>query len=1257
MPTVQIGNYTRPGIYIQEFDNSAITQPVVTGIATLVIGFSKTGPFNRPVTLQSQDDLTTIYGQLDRQLEKKGSFFHRTISTMLNSSQVIAINLLETDPTLDQLQYQSLSTSTGYVNGTEKSDSYSEFFNTASFWYRDTQSFLNIVKSDVNANQRILNFTNMGSKAITVFAFKSTKTGYNIDMLSWYGSAANIPSYVYSTDYVSDYMIDVVVISGDWTNYSNLSVDSRWGKYFNATGLVKGQVLNFINDQNVTLLKYYQGVSLIPFFEDQNRANIFVETVINADTDATGLFCAFNEEALETDYPNGLIDIIGNNLINDPSITSIDFLSYNDNIIQTLTYPQVALDAPGNTLAIMGSASVDYRPGVGTVNRTAYYAEGYVDGLKSFAPTVASASITLAFGQIGLTNPSETQAYAVVGGNEFYFNPTASFTINPSSYLASTASVLTYSSTLTLSTNGNINKYDNTSNSTNLNVSATDVVLGYIKFGVQQVASTNSIISAVYTPVTVNTTGYVELAVGTDYTVSTSGSNITVTYNSTSNTPDTSQYEQYRRIKNFNSFVNYLTSVNENKMTLVSNYNTTEQKNSLSGVTVSNVVTSTILNKSYTLQTSFTASQITDIASGAILMYAVDNEFKLGSTSIVTKNTLATSTEGVMGLYSSIYTGFESGDFNTGDYLYDNLITQQYNVEFRNVVTGSYPGNYVIFNGSVNPAFLLPQQVIALNSVDNGVVTLNGTSSNTNLGITLSNYYVYTTVETVLDELIPNETVIFDASNKHYVKAWTDETTNVVNIDFTDITFTSPNPISNATTATAYIYSQISDYKETVEIYQILAPNIILVDATRYAEVGVGNYLQAYVDPNALGVPKHLTRILSKTQYAANTKYAQIKTDAQINVLNFGTTTNPDYQTYRFTTVDDYVDTYKGTAFTGFTVRQASMPDGTENTQNNILNLIGKGTNLFNAVTNKEALQFRYLVDSFGLGLVSASKQQLVDICGNRLDALGIINMPSIRSFRESSNPTFTNSDGSLNVGFIAEGGDPNSGPAFLYSFGDGIGASCVGYFTPYVTVNDNGRPTSVPPSAYVATSYMKKFILQRTNVTPWTIVAGVVNGLVSNIGDLEYNYLPTDISSLNQMGANPIITKKNRGFAIETENTAQTDIRSALSFIHVREVLIQLEGELTEMLKEFQWKFNTADVRAEIKLRADAICNKYVAQNGIYNFFNKCDSENNPPNIIDNQMGVLDTYVEPVKGLAIIVNNVTILRTGAIASGGFQTK
>jgi hypothetical protein len=89
-------------------------------------------------------------------------------------------------------------------------------------------------------------------------------------------------------------------------------------------------------------------------------------------------------------------------------------------------------------------------------------------------------------------------------------------------------------------------------------------------------------------------------------------------------------------------------------------------------------------------------------------------------------------------------------------------------------------------------------------------------------------------------------------------------------------------------------------------------------------------------------------------------------------------------------------------------------------------------------------------------------------------------------------------------------------------------------------------------------------------------------------------------------------------------------------------------------MLVEYQWKFNTPDVRSEIKLRADNICESYVSRNGLFNYFNKMDEENNTPEIIDNQIGVLDTYVEPIKGMGIIVNNITILRTGAIEAGGF---
>jgi len=47
-------------------------------------------------------------------------------------------------------------------------------------------------------------------------------------------------------------------------------------------------------------------------------------------------------------------------------------------------------------------------------------------------------------------------------------------------------------------------------------------------------------------------------------------------------------------------------------------------------------------------------------------------------------------------------------------------------------------------------------------------------------------------------------------------------------------------------------------------------------------------------------------------------------------------------------------------------------------------------------------------------------------------------------------------------------------------------------------------------------------------------------------------------------------------------------------------------------------------------------------------------DGTNNTNEVIDNNMGILDTYVEPVKGLEILVSRVTILNTGEIATGNF---
>ena len=1305
MPTVQIGKYTRPGIYIQEYDNSIITSPIVQGITNMVIGVSKKGPINTPVLIQTLTDLENIFGPLDRGLERNGSFFYRTISNMISSSPIYAINLLATDDDLDKIEYISLSAASNYLNDAVRVDSYRKFFDTTGFWKLDTESFINITENNPNYTQRAFNLTNTSNRYVTAFIFKTKVTGYDVSLIQWYGSVDNMPPYLSQTDYASDYMVDIIVVAGDWSNYAQLSVDPNFSTYFDASGLLKGQINNFANDRNITLLAYYQGVSLIPYFRDLNGKDIFIETLINNDTNKTGLFCAFNSDLVEGEFRNGLLDLIGNNLVGLEDF-DIDFLSYNDTISESVTISDTPLDLPGNVTSISGGSfsSRDAIHAYGEVsagdgpaltgiaengNRTGWFAEGYINDVTGGSSSISLGTASTS-SSITVTYNTGVNPYVVIGGqrigvvaNGATTSGTATFTISGSNpYPISTATV-SYTTVFTVQSTGNIVTTTTTTPNVNPTVQATDVVLGYVTFNTANGLIINSSVSA--SDVTVNGNGYKELTFGTssvyDYSITDLGNgSINVVFNNTNGTTNVTNYKQYRKIKTFNNMINLLDGPNKSQMTMIVNA-TSMLKQSLSNMTVTGIVTTTSQNKSFTLNTGLLSSAIQDVINGYLLFYSVDNEFIMGEFKVETKNTPAmfgatssSSQGGVAALYSTMYTKFFNGQISTGDFFYSNLISAPVDILFLpgsnapSGATAALGNNYIVFN-SPNSISLEVFDIIAVpdSSLNLGSFTIasnSGTIANM-LGFTASGYYAFEVNEVVVNEDLFGVTIVYDYTEdpntsggpgKHYLKMYLDSSNNLEAI-FTDSLLQSDSQVDPLTNSTIYIQSLKSNFKETIEIKvpsgYVQNPNKILVEGSRYTNIAVGDFLQAYVDTTSLAVgetPKNLTRILSKRTYAPDTSLVEISCDARIAVYNF----NGFLQTERYTTLENYVTTYKAITLEGWRIRQDSLPDGTEDRQTEILNLVAQGTPLYKAITNKEAIDFRYLIDSFGLGLTEQSKQQLVDICGERLDCFGFINMPSIKAFKKSSSPTFVDSDGVLQTSFIASGGDPQSNPAFLYSFANGAGTTCVGYFTPYVTVNDNGRPLAMPPSSFVATTYMRKQTTNITAITPWTICAGVTNGKITNISGLEIDFTPDDISNLNQAQMNPIVFKRNRGYVIETENTAQTLFRSALSYIHVREVLIELERQLSDMLLDFQWKFNTSDVRAEIKLRADVICETFVNKNGLYNYFNKIDDENNTPDIIDNQIGVLDTYVEPVKGMGIIVNNITILRTGAIQSGGF---
>ena len=1315
---IQIGKYKRPGIFIEEFDQSVIASPVVEGITNLIIGVSKKGPVNTPIRVTTVGEFESIFGQLDRNLERKGSFFHRTVSKMLETAPVFAMNLLVTDDTLDVIEYKSLSTSAGYNNDIEREGPYRRFFDTTGFWKRDTESFINLTKNNTGYSERAFNITNLSDRTITVFVVKSARTGFDRTLLEWYGSVEKMPPYVNANDYASDYLVDVVVVGGDWSNYQELAVNNRWSAYFNASGLRKEQLRNFANDRNITLLAYYEGLSLIPYFRDLEGRNIFIETTINRDTDRTGLFCSFNNDLVEEDFYTGLVDLIGNTLVGKED-TDIDFLSYKETITESVVITNTPLDLPGNVTGMLGgtwsgygyvnqadhafglpdtSQTGSYTSGivVNENNRTAWYAEGSVYGvsLNNSNPTYTSGTTSMT-----VTYDVNQGSYAIIGDTFVPVSTTAALTISSSDYTVST-STASYVSVFVLDSAGEISVVSSLTANVNPTVSANDIVLGYVEFDINNGVFVNTV-STVVTDVNVGTSGFVDYSFGTastdDYYISETTSGVLkFEFPGTNTVQSVTNYAQYRRFKLFNRLVNLIDGPNKNRMTMLLGPNNNDDKYSLENVTISNIVESTTQNKSFTLTTTLTSSELSDIVGGYFVLYTEDNEFLLGKEGVITKNEVADGSDlGVVAKYSTFYTRFYDGLINSKDYFYDNRLYVDSSGAVNALVptaggpgasvsvifidgetatsaTSSYAGyDYIIFQSNVsNFSSEIDLQVFeklqfpgselnkgAFTIVQNAVSPLQTPNSLANsLGYAGSTYYAYQVNEEVEYELITEQKLVWDYLTRHYLRMYLDND-GILSVEFKDSSLDADVDADPQANNTFYIQSEKSNFRQTLEIEvpsgYVQVPNKVLVKADRYTEVKVGDFLEAHYDVNNLAVgeaPRRLTRILSKRQYSGDATLAEITCDSRIAVTNFG----GDLQTTRYSTIDQYATTYKAIALTGFRIRQASLPDGTETRQNQILNLVAKGTPLFKAITNKEAIDFRYLVDSFGLGLTERSKQQLVDICGERLDAFGFLNMPSLRQFKNSSSPSFVNSEGVLQTSFIASGGDPESNPAFLYSFGDGAGSTCVGYFSPYVIVNDNGRPLEHPPAPFVATTFMRKHISNVGNVTPWTIAAGVTNGRITNIVDLEMMYTPEDIENLNQAQMNPIVFKRNRGYVIETENTAQTLYRSALSYIHVREVLIELERELSRMLLDFQWKFNTPDVRAEIKLRADVICETYVSKNGLFNYFNKMDDENNTSEIIDNQIGVLDTYVEPIKGMGIIVNNITILRTGAISAGGF---
>ena len=426
------------------------------------------------------------------------------------------------------------------------------------------------------------------------------------------------------------------------------------------------------------------------------------------------------------------------------------------------------------------------------------------------------------------------------------------------------------------------------------------------------------------------------------------------------------------------------------------------------------------------------------------------------------------------------------------------------------------------------------------------------------------------------------------------------------------------------------------------------------ITASNASKIEVGYFLRNDDPLN----PK-LTRVISKIKkinpFTGITEY-EIETTGAVY-----TTSGPEVEVYK--PLNKFVKTLNFEFFDGFKLTSYHLPDGSNTQLEKILGVL-ENTKIGETLLDKNVIDFRYIVDTFDTPIapMMGAKAILGRLAKQKGKCLAILNAPSIKNFMSSTDPLFTeipdpmagNPTPLLNTDYIKDGGNLSAGPSFRFTLPDEEnGAKHIGVYSPFLIYRDGNVNTLVPPAADVSNNFIRKFL----NGNPYALVMGVKTGTLSNpkLVGLEYAYTQHDRENLETIGINPIIFLKNFGFVIFANKTAYQKTISAFNNINVRDLLITIENDIEDILIRYVGTFNDATNRLEIKSIVESYLERVKNAGGIYDYMVVMDSTNNTPEIIDQSFGIIDIGIEPVRGMTKIVNRITILKTGAISSGGFS--
>lgn len=355
--TLDLNQFRASGVYTIEFDQSERIV-LTTETIRLVVGFSKTGVFNAPVFLRDVATARRVFGEIDKSLEARGSFFHRSIETCLLTGPVLALNLLplRNIPIRDggdATDYRSFSLDISKDNGIVSRDLVSSWFDKERFWRADRDNFIAIAGNNAINRDKLLHIANISQKPVSIFIRKAEASGFDITAREWY-RATDVPAFINPNDLMRDYFIEMTLVQGDWTDYERLSQDPVFSRFFDKRGIIINRINEFLALEETTAMGTFVGC-VIPDFIDRNGSNQSIETIVNNGLANTGIFLTINRDLLADAENTGIkIDLIGHSLV-DSDKNYIDFLSYNISTNSEIEYDNL-------NIIDLSSSPVGYDP-------------------------------------------------------------------------------------------------------------------------------------------------------------------------------------------------------------------------------------------------------------------------------------------------------------------------------------------------------------------------------------------------------------------------------------------------------------------------------------------------------------------------------------------------------------------------------------------------------------------------------------------------------------------------------------------------------------------------------------------------------------------------------------------------------------------------------------------------------------------------------------------------------------------------------